>query len=69
MPVTVEKLDREFVFGGHTLPDPSSELTVEQVRDIYIPAYPEITTATVTGPESVGAKLRYTFSRAIGNKG
>jgi PRTRC genetic system protein C len=31
--------------------------------------YPEITTASVTGPETVDGKLRYTFSRAIGYKG
>ncbi|PYP88174.1 MAG: hypothetical protein DMG65_15705 [Candidatus Angelobacter sp. Gp1-AA117] len=35
----------------------------------YIPTHPEITTATVTGPETVDGKLRYTFSRAIGYKG
>jgi len=29
----------------------------------------QITTASVTGPETVDGKLRYTFSRAIGYKG
>ena len=33
------------------------------------PSYPEIATATLTGPEDTGTKLRYTFSRAIGSKG
>jgi PRTRC genetic system protein C len=33
------------------------------------PSYPEIATATVSGPEATGTVLRYTFSRAIGTKG
>ncbi len=69
MPVTVQTLEREFIFDGHTLPDPGSHLQVEQVREVYIPSYPEITTATVVGPEAVDGKLRYTFTRAIGIKG
>ncbi|HEV2133191.1 MAG TPA: PRTRC system protein C [Terracidiphilus sp.] len=33
------------------------------------PQYPEVATASVSGPEVVGASLRYTFTRAIGTKG
>jgi PRTRC genetic system protein C len=33
------------------------------------PNYPEIATASVSGPEATGTVLRYTFSRAIGTKG
>lgn len=51
------------------LPDPGPDLTVDQVRDLLTPAYPEIATASVTGPEDTGSALRYTFSRAIGTKG
>lgn len=69
MPVTVEKLERQFVFDGNILPDPDPNMSVEQVRDMYIPAHPEITTATVTGPEPIDGKMRYTFVRAIGHKG
>ena len=53
----VEKLDREFVFDGKALPDPNPDISVEQVREMYIPAHPEITTATVTGPEPVDGKM------------
>ena len=67
--IKVEKAEREFVLDGKTLPDPGSSLSVEQVREMYIPAYPAITTAAVTGPEPVDGKMRYTFSRAIGAKG
>jgi PRTRC genetic system protein C len=34
-----------------------------------VPSYPELATATLTGPEDTGTTLRYTFSRAIGSKG
>jgi PRTRC genetic system protein C len=69
MAVTVEKPERTFVLDGQELPDPDPSMPVEQVREIYGPAYPQITTAIVAGPELVDGKLRYTFSRAIGTKG
>ncbi len=69
MAVEVSKLEREFVIDGRRLPDPNPNMSVEQVREMYIPAHPEITTATVTGPEPVDGKMRYTFTRAIGHKG
>jgi len=62
-------LYREFLYSGVRIPDPGPELTVEQVRDLLTPQYPEIATASVTGPEDTGSALRYTFSRAIGSKG
>jgi PRTRC genetic system protein C len=33
------------------------------------PQFPEVATASVSGPEVAGSVLRYTFSRAIGTKG
>ena len=67
--VTVKALHREFFYNGTRIPDPAPNLTVEQVREILTPSYPEIATATLTGPEDTGSALRYTFSRAIGSKG
>ena len=64
-----EALLREFHYNGIRIPDPGPELTVDQVRDLLTPAYPEIATATVSGPEDTGSVLRYSFSRAIGTKG
>jgi PRTRC genetic system protein C len=69
MSIKVTTLEREFVFDGHPLPDPNPTISVEQVREMYIPTHPEITTAAVTGPEPIDGKLRCTFSRAIGYKG
>jgi PRTRC genetic system protein C len=64
-----EVLLREFQYNGVWIPDPGPELTVDQVRDLLTPAYPEIATASMTGPEDTGSALRYTFNRAIGTKG
>jgi PRTRC genetic system protein C len=55
--------------GGLTLPDPDPSLDVESVRALFCTSYPEITTAALTGPEAVGDKLVYTFSKSIGAKG
>jgi PRTRC genetic system protein C len=66
----VERLEREFRYnGGMRLPDPNPNLSVEEVRNLYASAYPEITTAAIEGPEVVGNKLVYRLIRAIGTKG
>ena len=64
-----EVMLREFHYNGVRIPDPGPDLTVDQVRDLLTPSYPEIATASVSGPEATGSVLRYTFSRAIGTKG
>jgi PRTRC genetic system protein C len=69
MAIKIEKMTREFVFNGIKLPDPNPTATVEQVREVFALTYPEITTAAVEGPESIGGRLRYTFQRAVGSKG
>lgn len=69
MTITVQKLLRSFAYNGIALPDPGPELTTEQVRDVYSATYPEITTASIEGPEQKGDRLVYTFRRAVGTKG
>ena len=69
MAIKIEKMTREFVFNGIKLPDPNPAATVENVREVFALTYPEITTAAVEGPESIGGRLRYTFQRAVGSKG
>ncbi|MGH9569860.1 MAG: PRTRC system protein C [Candidatus Angelobacter sp.] len=65
----VQALQREFSYNGIKLPDPNPQMSIEQVRDAYAPAYPELTTAAIEGPEAVGGKILYRFTRAIGAKG
>ena len=60
---------REFNYNGVRIPDPAPQMRVEEVRDLLTPQFPEIATATLTGPEDTGTTLRYTFNRAIGSKG
>jgi PRTRC genetic system protein C len=67
--VTASVLRREFVYNGTAIPDPNPSLSAEQVRDTLVPAFPEIATAALTGPEVKGDVARYTFTRAIGTKG
>jgi PRTRC genetic system protein C len=69
MTITVQKLQRSFAYNGIALPDPGCELSPEQVRDVYSATYPEITTASIEGPEQKGERLVYTFRRAVGTKG
>jgi PRTRC genetic system protein C len=64
-----EAMVREFHYNGIRIPDPGPDLTVDQVRDLITPQFPEVATASVSGPEAAGSVLRYTFSRAIGTKG
>ena len=62
-------LSRSFEFNGMRLHDPDPKVSVEDVRALYAHQYPDIATAAITGPEAVGDKLRYQFTRAIGSKG
>jgi PRTRC genetic system protein C len=62
-------IEREFNFNGVRIPDPDKALSPEEVRAVLSTVYPDIATASITGPEPVGNKLVYRFSRAIGVKG
>ena len=62
-------VSREFNFNGVKIPDPDKALSPEEVRSVLATMYRDIATASITGPEAVGDKLRYTFVRAIGAKG
>jgi PRTRC genetic system protein C len=50
-----EALVREFLYNGIRIPDPGPDLSVEQVRDLLTPNYPEIATASLSGPEASGS--------------
>lgn len=60
---------RDFSYMGVKLPDPNVSLSPEEVKAAYATQYPELATAAINGPESVGDKLKYEFVRAIGAKG
>lgn len=52
-----------------TLDDPDSNMSLTEVMDFYSMAYPELTTATVHGPELEDDKTVYEFKTTIGVKG
>ena len=62
-------ISREFTWNGVKIPDPGRHLSPEEVRAVLATMYPDIATATITGPEAVGEKLIYRFVAAIGTKG
>ena len=67
----INLVEREFVYHGTTLADPNPNFSIEEVRSFFANAaqFPELTSAAITGPETVGERLRYSFERAIGSKG
>lgn len=67
--VVIAPVRREFIYNGTSILDPDPKMTPEQVRDTFVAVYPEIATATLSGPEPKEDIVRYTFSRAIGSKG
>ena len=54
--MTITPMKRIFEFQGIRLPDPNSAMTVEQVRGVFATQYPEIATATLTGPQTDATK-------------
>ena len=65
----INVIEREFAYHGSTLPCPNPRFSIEEVRSFYATQFPELTNAAITGPETVGDRLRYSFERAIGSKG
>lgn len=51
------------------LDDPGSDMTPMEVMDFYSLNYPELTTATVHGPEIEDDRAIYEFKTTIGVKG
>ncbi|CAD6559269.1 PRTRC system protein C [Paraburkholderia sabiae] len=69
MSITVNQLAREFSYNGVALPDPGPTFSPEEVRDLYSAQYPELTTASVDGPDMSRDIATYKFVRAAGAKG
>jgi len=69
MAISIAAITREFVYNGMTLLDPGPACSPDEVRDLYSAQYPELTTASIDGPDMTGAVARYSFVRAAGAKG
>ena len=69
MALNVTTLDRVFVHDKKNLDDPGPHMTPEDVLSFYSNQIPELTTATVAGPEIKDGKAVYTFKSTVGVKG
>lgn len=73
MALTVSGLERKFSFRKWNsviaLADPDPSWSADDVMNYYANTYPELTTATVQGPEIKGDVAEYEFKTTIGTKG
>ena len=73
MALDIKGLQRVFILKkGHdtlTLEDPDSRMSLSEVTDFYSMNYPELTTATLHGPELEEDRAVYRFKTTIGTKG
>lgn len=69
MTLKTEPAVREFRHGSLPLKDPDPKQTPDAVKAFYAHIYPELTNAEIEGPEHKGAKIVYTFRKAVGTKG
>ena len=73
MTLDINGLKRVFILkkGNDTLTleDPDSRMSLSEVTDFYSMNYPELTTATLHGPELEEDRAIYRFKTTIGTKG
>ena len=73
MALDIKGLKRVFILkkGNDTLTleDPASRMSLSEVTDFYSMNYPELTTATLHGPELEEDRAVYRFKTTIGTKG
>jgi PRTRC genetic system protein C len=73
MPLVINGMERSFTFkkGNETitLSDPNPSDTPDAVMSYYANLYPELTTASVHGPEIREDRVVYEFKTTIGTKG
>ena len=73
MALDIKGIKREFKLkkGNSTLvlEDPDSRMSLTEVTDFYSMNYPELTTATLHGPEFEEDRAVYHFKTTIGTKG
>lgn len=73
MALDIKGLKRVFILkkGNDTLTleDPDNRMSLSEVTDFYSMNYPELTTATLHGPELEEDRAVYRFKTTIGTKG
>lgn len=73
MPLDIKGIKRVFKLKKNNsileLDDPNSNMPLTEVMDFYSITYPELTTATLNGPELEDGRAVYQFVTTIGTKG
>lgn len=73
MALEITGLNRRFTFRRSTetvmLADPAPSMSPDAVMNFYANTYPELTTATVHGPNIENDEAVYEFRTTIGTKG
>jgi PRTRC genetic system protein C len=69
MSIIVQTLTRTFSFNGVNLPDPGPDFSPEEVKDMYVNMYPDLSTAVLSEPDITGDAVAYKFVRNVGTKG
>lgn len=73
MTLVINSMPRTFSFqhGGQTitLDDPDPSQSPDEVMNFFSNIYPELTTASVHGPQIEDDTARYEFKTTIGTKG
>jgi PRTRC genetic system protein C len=69
MTIAFQTLTRTFSFNGVNLADPGPDFTPEEVKDVYVNMYPDLSTAVLQEPEINGDQVVYKFVRNVGTKG
>lgn len=69
MALSVQEIEREFVYNGTILDDPGPSLSPEDVKEFYAHGiYPELNQAVIED-STKNNKVTYTFRKAVGTKG
>ena len=71
MALHITAVTRIFIIdrSGVEIPDPDPNLSPENVMSFYAGMYPELTAATIHGPEYRDDRIVYRFKSVIGTKG
>lgn len=73
MALEVKGMARKFILESRgekiSLDDLNPQTSVEEIKRLYCDQYPELSSATVTGPNMKDDALIYTFSPKAGTKG
>ena len=69
MALNVTNIKRVFRHKDEKFADPAAEISPHDVLQFYSNTYPELTTASVTGPEIKDGVAEYKFTTSVGTKG